>query len=528
LPRRKELHRRPWEHASAKENDIRDGDGMTENLEVVGSRRDAGLGRCVTANSPYRSAPPCCVDLDGTLIHTDLLFENLIGTLTARPWLVFWLPFWLMRGRAYLKMRIAQQAPFDPAILPYDERVLSYLRNEKDQGRVLVLATASVRPQAEAIAAHLGLFDAIIATDGGRNLRGRVKAAALKDAFGDFAYLGNDRTDVAVWRHSCAAGLANAASGLKRRIGADIPVEVEIPRRSGGLRAVIAALRPYQWVKNLLVFVPIVTANQLDNGAAWISALCVFIAFSVIASGIYVLNDLSDLAADRRHHRKRLRPFASGRVSILSGLVLAPALLVSGLAFAAYNGVLLPLLCYAAVSLGYTIRLKEMPLVDVFCLAFLYVIRIFAGGVATGFDLSLWLLGFSAFLFLGLAFIKRVAEVMTVRGTSKRLERRGYFADDHLMLQNMGMGSSYAACVMLALFVQSPEVAVRYTLPGVLWALVPLILFWQMRLWLSTTRGYMHDDPIIYSARDWVSWVASVAAVGILFVASHSHILGLG
>jgi len=480
------------------------------------------------ANLPDTSAPPCCVDLDGTLIHTDLLFENLISILTARPWIIFWLPLWLMRGRAYLKERIAEQAPFDPAILPYDERVLAYLRNEKDQGRVLVLATASVRPQAEAIGAHLGLFDTIIATDGGRNLRGSVKAAALKDAFGDFAYLGNDSTDVAVWRQSCAAGLANAASGLKRQIGADIPMEVEIPRRSGGFRALIATLRPYQWVKNLLVFVPIVTADQFLNGAAWISALSVFIAFSVIASGIYVLNDLSDLAADRRHHRKRLRPFASGRVSILAGLILAPVLLVSGLVFAGYNGVLLPLLCYAAVSVGYTIRLKEMPLVDVFCLAFLYVIRIFAGGEATGFDLSLWLLGFSAFLFLGLAFVKRVAEVMAVRGAAKRLERRGYFADDHLMLLIMGIGSGYAASVMLALFVQSPEVAVKYASPSVLWGLVPLILFWQMRLWLSTVRGYMHDDPIIYSARDWVSWVASVAAVGILVVASHPNILSLG
>lgn len=481
----------------------------------------------MTSQSPDTGAPPCCVDLDGTLIHTDLLFENLISALTARPWIIFWLPFWLMRGRAYLKMRIAEQAPFDPAILPYDDRVLAYLRNEKEQGRALVLATASARPQAEAIVAHIGLFDAIIATDAGRNLRGSVKAAALKDAFGSFAYLGNDRTDVAVWRQSCGAGLVNAAPGLKRRIGADIPLYVEIPRRPGGLRALVATLRPYQWVKNLLVFVPIVTADQFANGAAWISALSAFITFSVVASGIYILNDLSDLAADRRHRRKRLRPFASGRVSILAGLVLASVLLVCGLVLAGYSDLLLPVLCYAAVSISYTIRLKEMPLVDVFCLAFLYVIRIYAGGEVTGLNLSLWLLGFSAFLFLGLAFVKRVAEVMAFRSATQRLDRRGYFADDRLMLQIMGIGSGYAACVMLALFVQSPEVAARYDSPGLLWGLVPLILFWQMRLWLSTMRGYMHDDPIIYSARDWVSWAASAAGAGILVVASHSDILSL-
>ena len=257
--------------------------------------------------------------------------------------------------------------------------------------------------------------------------------------------------------------------------------------------------------------------------AAWLAATSAFVGFSLTASGVYILNDLTDLAADRRHLRKQRRPFASGMVPVLAGIMLSPFLLAAGLAIAWYAGIFPPLILYVVVSLGYTLRAKELPLVDVFCLTFLYVVRLFAGGLATGFYLSQWLLGFSAFLFLSLAFIKRVAELSAAVRDSTRISRRGYLVDDYLILKMMGVGSSFASCVLLALFVQSPEVATRYASPALLWVLVPLILFWQLRLWLSTTRGYMHDDPIVYAARDWVSWIASATGAAIMLLASQAR-----
>jgi 4-hydroxybenzoate polyprenyltransferase len=469
-------------------------------------------------------ASPLCVDLDGTLVHTNLLYENLIAMLTAKPWLAVFLPLWLLKGRAYFKMRIADHAVLDPALLPYDERVLDYLHREKEQGRVLILATASIQSQAQAIADHLGLFDAVFASGAGHNLKGSAKASLLREKLGRFSYIGNAHGDTAVWNGAETVGIANAPRKLARFIAADHVVEVEIPRRHRSALTIIKALRPHQWAKNLLVFVPILTANHLSDPAAWAAALLAFVAFSFTASGIYVLNDLTDLAADRRHLRKRHRAFASGMVPVPLGMALGPVLLVLGLAIAWVGGILSALAFYGAVSLSYTLRAKELPLVDVFCLSFLYVARLFAGGLATGFHVSQWLVGFSTFFFLGLAFIKRVAELSTAQRDSKKVSRRGYLPEDVTMLNMMGVSSSFISCVLLALFVQSPEVAARYASPATLWLLVPLILFWQLRLWLSTTRGYMLDDPIVYGARDWVSWVTFATVVAIMILANHSFL----
>jgi 4-hydroxybenzoate polyprenyltransferase len=489
---------------------------------TVSHSRDIGNTQFST---DFRSADtgaqaPLSVDLDGTLIHTDLLLENLVGAILKRPFLIFLLPLWLFRGRAHLKEQLARNVEFDPALLPYDERVLDYLRGEKAKGRRLILATGSTRSQAEAVAGYLGLFDAVLATEQNGNLKGSVKASILGQRLERFCYLGNDRSDMAVWRAAETVGLANTSRRLAQRIGGAHEVEIDIPRRRGFLSALGKALRPHQWAKNLLVFVPIVTANQIFDLAAWLAALGAFIAFSLTASGVYVLNDLTDLTADRRHLRKRNRPFASGMVPIRAGLMLSPLLLALGLGVSWCTGTLLALFLYVVVSLGYTVRAKEFPLVDVFCLAFLYVARLVGGGLATGFYLSQWLLGFSTFLFLSLALIKRVAELTAAVQDSKKVERRGYSPQDRLMLEIMGIGSAFASCVLLALFVQSRDVSLRYASPELLWLLVPLILFWQLRLWLSTDRGYMQDDPIVYAARDWVSWIASALGAAIMLLAS--------
>lgn len=469
---------------------------------------------------------PLAIDLDGTLIRSDSLIEGL-STLTADWRIVPSLLYLLSSGRAAFKRRIAELSPLDPALLPYNENLLAYLRSQKSAGRRLVLATAADATLAHAVAAHLGLFDEVIASDGVRNLKGETKAAALVERFGikGFAYAGNSRADLAVWRVAQGAVVVNAPGSVTAAAIATTPLEAEIDDRVGWALPLLRTMRPHQWVKNLLVFVPIATAQAYGEASAWLGAIVMFAAFCATASAIYIINDLTDLAADRAHPRKRLRAFARGSVPLPAGMAAALVLLGMGCAAAWSIHTIFIIGAYAAGSILYSLKLKELPLVDVFCLAGFYTIRLFGGGEATGHSLSLWLLGFSSFLFFSLALMKRVEELMAVgRAKGKSAARRGYFADDAATLQIFGCAASFASSVVLALFVQNEATAQQYNSPGLLWGIVPLMLFWQCRLWLSTTRGYMHEDPIIYAARDWVTWAVGVMLV-VLLVAAKSTTL---
>ncbi len=460
---------------------------------------------------------PLCVDLDGTLSRSDTLVDSLASG--ARNWRVWRALLSVFGSRAVMKQRIAALEPVDAATLPYHPELLEYLRAEKARGRMLVLATAADRSTAEAVNAHLGIFDGIVASDGVRNLKGEKKAAALVQLFGErgFAYAGNDASDVAVWRRAKSAIVVNANPALAAQAANVTEIEHHFPRAGSKLRAMAKAMRPYQWVKNVLVLVPVATAHALGDISAWISAAWTFAAFCAIASSIYIINDLSDLKADRLHHRKRKRPFASGALSLPEGLLMTSVLLAAGITFALQSGEIAWVGLYGVSSLSYSLFLKEYPLVDIFVLAGLYTLRLFAGGEATGHPVSLWLLGFSSFFFLSLALVKRVSEMMT-KGQGKAA-RRGYGAQDIAILQLFGVASAFTAIVILALFVQDESVSQRYASPAFLWCIVPLMLFWECRIWLSTARGYMHDDPIVYAAKDWVSWLTSIAVFGTLAAA---------
>jgi 4-hydroxybenzoate polyprenyltransferase len=332
-----------------------------------------------------------------------------------------------------------------------------------------------------------------------------------------FAYAGNDRSDLLVWRRASSAVIVNASRGVAASAAKATGVERHIANSGSRIKAMLKAMRPYQWVKNLLVLVPVATAHALGDASAWISAGWTFAAFCATASSIYIINDLSDLKADRVHARKRKRPFASGALSVATGLGMAAGLLAMGAFSAAQSGSLVWVGLYGATSLSYSLFLKEFPLVDIFVLAGLYTLRLFAGGEATGHPVSLWLLGFSSFFFLSLALVKRTSEMMT--RTQGKAARRGYGATDVPILQLMGVASAFTAIVILALFVQEEAVSQHYASPVLLWLIVPLMLFWLCRIWLSTARGYMHDDPIVYAAKDWVSWLVSLAVFGVLAAA---------
>lgn len=465
---------------------------------------------------------PLCIDLDGSLLRIDTLHQAAFSAVLADCRLLLRMPQWLAAGRARLTQELAARWPFVAAQLPYSEALLRLIERERAEGRRIVLCTGADARIANAVAAHLGLFDDVIASDGITDLRGERKAVELCRRYGErgFVYAGNAATDYAVWRHAAAAVVVNASPRVARGAARLCRVPEVFDDRTSRVRAAVRALRPYQWVKNVFTLVPLLAAGDFASGSAWLHSLAIMAAFCATASAIYLINDLSDLTADRAHPRKRLRPFASGELSLINGLAMVPPLFMVGAWLGIASGAAVALAVYTVLALGYTIRLKEQPLIDVFILAALYTIRLFGGGEASGHPVSMWLLGFSSFLFLSLALVKRVSELYRLQSASQsKTERRGYQVQDLQMLQMFGCAASFASAVVLSLYVQSDTALHAYARPWMLWGVIPLLLFWQCRLWLSTSRGYMSDDPIVYAARDWVSWLAFAGIAGVAVAA---------
>jgi len=451
-----------------------------------------------------------CVDLDGTLLKTDLLYESALVLLGRKPWLLFLLPLWLLRGKATLKREIAERVELDATRLPYDERVIEALRDTRARPRVL--CTASDAKFAHQVAEHLGLFELVLASADGVNLSGERKAHRLVERFGErgFDYMGNASADLPVWSRARQAWVVNAPAGLSARAARAAQVARELPPAGGGARAWIKALRLHQWLKNLLVFLPLLASHRFLDAQAIAAALLAFAAFSLSASGVYLLNDLLDLDADRQHPRKRLRPFASGVLPLLHGLFAAPLLAAIGLCLGLAVGPLFAcvLAGYYAMTLAYSLRLKRVVMVDVIALAGLYTVRIIGGAVAIGATLSFWLLAFSMFLFLSLAMLKRYTELMLALGNGRNLANgRGYAVDDLPLIQSLGSAAGYLAVLVFALYINSPESLALYARPQVLWLICPLLLYWISHLWITSHRGRMDDDPVVFAATDRASQI---------------------
>ncbi len=466
---------------------------------------------------------PLCVDMDGTLIRTDLTVETALELLRRNPLYLFGFLFWLCKGRAHLKREIALRAVIDVANIPYDERVLAWLNDTGDTRR-RVLCTASDQRLADAVAAQVGVFDEALGSDGVRNIGGRGKRDALLERYGErgFDYAGNAATDLHVWRHARRAIVVNATPGVVRRARAVCEVERVFERRGGGVRAWLAAFRLHQWSKNLLVFVPLLAAHLAFAPLALSNALVAFCAFCLCASAAYVLNDLFDLVADRRHPRKRLRPFASGRLPISAGLVAAPSLTLLAFAIAATLSprFMLVLLVYAITTLMYSLILKRIVMLDVVTLAGLYTVRIFGGAIAVPVELSSWLIAFSMFLFLSLAMVKRYAEVRRVAAAEEtHVAGRGYRVDDLSLIQSFGTSSGYLSVLVLAFYINSTKSAQLYRHHELLWLLAPILFYWISRVWLIARRGEMHDDPVVFALTDKVSLGVLALFAVVIFLA---------
>lgn len=469
------------------------------------------------------AAPPLYVDLDGTLILTDMLLESLLDAVRRKPWIIFLLPLWLLQGRAALKTKLADSSALDVSTLPYNNEFVEYLKQQRSAGRALVLATAAAERLAQRVSAHLGIFDSVLASSAQTNLKGTSKVRAI-EAHGNrpFTYAGNDNSDLAIWRQATSAIVVNATPALTRQARDLCSIEREFPVPSAGLRTFIKAIRSYQWLKNALIFVPLLTAHLWNDISALSQALTAFIAFSLSASAIYVVNDLLDLSSDRRHPRKRNRPFASGALSIATGLMLVPLLLGGGLAAAAWGGreLLVITSLYVFTTLLYSAVLKTFVLADVITLAGLYTIRVIAGSIAVHVTPSFWLLAFSMSVFVSLALIKRCAELSLLQGMKRTgSSGRDYQVADLPVLQAMGVASGFASVLVLALFINSEHSPGQYSQPEVLWLVCCTCLYWITRMWVKTARGEMHDDPLLYAARDPNSLAVLGLSVLIVLVA---------
>ncbi len=471
----------------------------------------------VEVSAPRAAKLPLAVDLDGTLIRTDVFFESILTFLAAEPWRVFELLWWLTKGRAHAKARLAEIAPVSPAELPYDARMVEWLRAESAAGRTIALATASDEKAARAIADHVGVFDAVLASDGAVNNKSWRKAERLAAAYPEgFVYAGNERADLKVWSVAKEAVVANARPALARHVARTHSVERTFADERKPWSALIAAMRPRQWAKNILVFLPILAGQGWGDTPGMLDAWLAFFALCLGASALYLVNDAFDIAADRRHPRKRTRPFASGELSPAWGLAAALALGVGALALGGAAGVGTWVAAYMALSAFYTLWLKKLAIVDVFALAFFYVLRVLIGAEATGFFASSWLLAFCGFFFLSLALVKRVTEI---EGAPLNT-RRGYRPTDAPALKTMGMASAFVSSLVLALYVQSSVALAHYTAPDFLWALPAAAIFWLCRVWLLTVRGEMHDDPIVFAFRDGVSLLVGVTTAAAFAMAA--------
>jgi len=467
---------------------------------------------------------PLCVDLDGTLIKTDMLWESFVRLLRQNPLWLAVMPFWWIRGRAVLKQQIAARVQVDVAALPYNGLFLEFLRDAKRQGRRLILATASDREMAMRVAKHVGWFDEVVASDGKTNLRAAAKLRLLTERFGErgFDYAGNSSVDLPVWAGAREAIVVNAGRSLISRAGRIAKVGKCFPAKTSTIAAFFKALRPHQWVKNLIVFVPIITSHQMTFWPL-LAGAAAFTAFCFCASGVYVLNDLMDLDADRHHPVNRRRPFAAGNLPLPVGLLLVPLLLAASalVAFQDTKPFVALLGLYLAVTTVYSSHLKRVAMLDVFVLAGLYTLRLIAGHVVTGIEYSAWLLVFSMFIFLSLALMKRFRELLTLQEHNKTdAKGRGYTVDDRELVATLGLVSGYLAVLVLALYVNNPKVVELYRHPLLLLLICPLMLYWISRAWMLAHRGQMHTDPVVFALKDWPSYVIGALTLAVMWFAT--------
>ena len=462
---------------------------------------------------------PIYVDLDGTLLKSDLLLESLAVLAKTHTFMLILVPFWLLFGKANLKAKIASRAEIDIKSLPYNSKLLEYLTEKNNEGHRLILASASNEKYVAAVSRFLGIFDVYLASSHSTNLSGQHKLSAIQMDCGSsaFSYAGNDSVDLPIWSAADTAIVVTGSKALVERVKAVTEVTRVFVHDHKSVLQFIRALRPHQWSKNFLVFLPLVAAHRLDDTTLISHSVIAFIAFSLCASSVYLLNDMLDLASDRSHVRKRYRPFAAGSLSLSYAFLGAPLLLLIAfsLALTLPPAFIAVLAGYYVITLAYSFQIKRVIVLDVLTLAGLYTLRLVSGAAATSVDLSFWLLAFSMFLFLSLALLKRCSELLALRGEGKSdAHGRGYFSTDYQVLNQLGVSSGLVSVLVLALYINSDKIAELYAEPRFIWLLCPIVLYWIGRIWVKANRGEVHEDPIVFAAKDRRTyWLVLISAL---------------
>ena len=488
------------------------------------------------------------VDLDDTLVQTDLLAESFAKAARECPLKLLAAIPSITKGRAALKGAMANIVTPNAALLPYRRDVIEFLHEQQEAGVKLVLATASPEKWAREVADYLGLFDDVIASSDERNLKGRHKLEAIREyvareQFESWGYLGDSSADLAIFAEADHAYLVTHSKQMERRALQAAPGRLAVMKQAkSSLRDVVKAMRPHQWVKNVLVFVPMILGHAFAVPQI-ISAFLAWACFSSVASGVYILNDILDVEADRRHPTKCRRPFASARLSIASGIPLFLGLVTTGITLAVATlpaQFVLLLLGYFALTTAYSLYLKNKLILDVMILAGLYTLRVIAGGAAVNVPVSEWLMGFSIFLFTSLAFAKRYAELRRMLSEShssgevsadaaqiddavdlsaKRIHGRSYRIEDMSLIESLGPTSGYLSVLVLALYINSPQVTSLYRNVTMLWYVCPLVMYWITRLWFVAKRGKLSEDPIVFALKDKVSLITGALVCLVMLVA---------
>ena len=468
------------------------------------------------------------VDLDGTVVRTDLFLESVLILIKKNFFTIFQIIFWILQGRSVAKEKVANLVTLNVECLPYEVELINYLKELKKQNKIIVLATASNKIYADSVANHLGFFDNVIASDKENNLKGKNKLAAIRGMVGNeqFIYAGDSYADRPIWRAANANIFVNAPHRdieEAKSKGKIDKIFVSSNRSVSG--AFIKEMRLYQWVKNILVFVPLFTSHGYQEISSVITASLAFLCFSLCASGVYFLNDMLDLSADRQHERKRLRPLAAGDLPLsigISGALGLPLIAFASAWFLLPIAFLSILLFYYLATNAYSFVLKRVSTADVMTLAVLYTLRIVAGSVAIGVTLSSWLMAFSIFVFVSLAYLKRYIEISSV--SKDEAHGRGYLNSDSETMFSLGVSNITASVLVLALYINSDEVAGLYKSPEILWLLCLIMLYWGNRIWVGARRGKIHDDPIIFAIKDKVSRIIGVSFVLVVIAAKYIQI----